>query len=211
MIVAGFYDCTAVCWSMVDGRHIQMYRGHTGAVLCVNFEREHNLVFTSSFDHTVKIWNLLDGSCLKSHVQSIVIGSIAIRGVKELEFKKETCAMISADGGDLLITGNAHFKGKSRFHYSGMIAYMYHSPLCIGTAALLCVSKTSPVLCVLTSFENAKILVEIPMDVYPHIDCPHTCSGNFEWLNGSEDHCSLDFSVYVTDNTGNINVLKLST
>jgi F-box/WD-40 domain protein 2 len=66
IIVASFHTAYAAAWNIESGMQIQAYKGHTSAVLSVDFDYEAGLVATGSADMTVKLWDLHEGLCLKT-------------------------------------------------------------------------------------------------------------------------------------------------
>jgi WD40 repeat protein len=51
---------------MKTGQTIKEFTGHTDTVSCVKFNVAGNLLATASYDCTVKVWNVADGTLIKS-------------------------------------------------------------------------------------------------------------------------------------------------
>ncbi|KAF8516915.1 WD40-repeat-containing domain protein [Hysterangium stoloniferum] len=51
--------------SLETGKTLQIYRGHTGPVTCIAF-REPDVLFTGSWDNTIKAWNISDNALLST-------------------------------------------------------------------------------------------------------------------------------------------------
>jgi WD40 repeat protein len=62
------------------GRCLQTWTSHEDIVTCLVLHEETDRLYSSSFDKTIKCWNILDGTCVgrmcghTDHVRSIVLG-----------------------------------------------------------------------------------------------------------------------------------------
>ncbi|KAF9121381.1 U3 snoRNP protein [Mortierella sp. GBA39] len=80
-------DCRQVAWSL-GGNKVQLFsvetgepglvlHGHSDAIECVSYSPKHNIIATASSDKTVRIWNPVQGGCLKVlRDQNVVFTSI---------------------------------------------------------------------------------------------------------------------------------------
>ncbi|KAG9064826.1 hypothetical protein KI688_003086 [Linnemannia hyalina] len=68
-------DCRQVAWSLGENK-VQLFsvetgepglvlHGHSDAIECVSYSPKHNIIATASSDKTVRIWNSVQGGCLK--------------------------------------------------------------------------------------------------------------------------------------------------
>ncbi|EDV20358.1 uncharacterized protein TRIADDRAFT_31932 [Trichoplax adhaerens] len=66
IILTASFDTSAAAWNWQSGQLIQRFKGHTGAVYCLDYDLDQDLLVTGSTDKTVKIWKLSSGSLLKT-------------------------------------------------------------------------------------------------------------------------------------------------
>ncbi|CAK8672927.1 unnamed protein product [Clavelina lepadiformis] len=64
-LVTGSMDRTAKLWNITSATSLKTFRGHQGAVLCVEVDLESKMLFTGSTDHTIRKWSLATGAPLK--------------------------------------------------------------------------------------------------------------------------------------------------
>lgn len=63
LVVTGSRDTTLRLWNVVTGECIQEFRGHRGAIRCVQFTG--NQIVSGSYDCTIRLWCALQGHCLR--------------------------------------------------------------------------------------------------------------------------------------------------
>jgi mitogen-activated protein kinase organizer 1 len=51
-------DKSVLLWDVSTGNTLQRYRGHNSKVNCVKFNADGTLLITSSYDATVKVWDI---------------------------------------------------------------------------------------------------------------------------------------------------------
>ena len=62
-LVTGYEDAGVGVWEMEGGRQRHCLAGHTGGVTGVALQAD-NIAATSSYDGTVRLWNLEQGVCM---------------------------------------------------------------------------------------------------------------------------------------------------
>ncbi|CAB3978223.1 F-box WD repeat-containing 7-like [Paramuricea clavata] len=65
ILVSGSGDKTAKVWNIRQCRLLHTLVGHNASVFCVDIDEKNNRAFTGSADHTVRIWSMDTGKCLK--------------------------------------------------------------------------------------------------------------------------------------------------
>ncbi len=65
LMASGSSDGTAKLWSLETTRCIRTFAGHDNAVLCLDIENNHEILFTGSLDTTIRSWVLETGEPLK--------------------------------------------------------------------------------------------------------------------------------------------------
>ncbi|MTI21009.1 CHAT domain-containing protein [Fulvivirga sp. RKSG066] len=63
-LVKGKIGNMARMWELQTGVLTQEFRGHTKAVLCMDFSKDGKKLLTGSADNTIKVWNVDDGELL---------------------------------------------------------------------------------------------------------------------------------------------------
>src|SRR5262249_19245748 len=56
---------TVVLWDAHSFRPVAHWRGHTGEINAITFDREGGRVVSASNDHTVRLWDVATGECLR--------------------------------------------------------------------------------------------------------------------------------------------------
>jgi WD40 repeat protein len=56
-VLSGSDDKRMIQWDLRDGRIVHVYKGHGDSVRCISM-REDGIVFTGSYDHSVRCWNV---------------------------------------------------------------------------------------------------------------------------------------------------------
>ncbi|XP_067947133.1 beta-TrCP-like [Watersipora subatra] len=64
-LVSGSQDRLVKAWDIRRCVLIRTLFGHQAAVFCVDMDKAGEFAFSSSADHTVRIWNIADGTCTK--------------------------------------------------------------------------------------------------------------------------------------------------
>ncbi|CAH8621215.1 unnamed protein product [Dicrocoelium dendriticum] len=63
LVVTGSRDTTLRLWDALSGRCIHVFRGHRGAIRCVQFTGTN--VVSGSYDCTVRLWCIRTGNCVR--------------------------------------------------------------------------------------------------------------------------------------------------
>eukprot|EP01063_Lacrimia_lanifica_P031782 TRINITY_DN530_c2_g1_i1.p2 TRINITY_DN530_c2_g1~~TRINITY_DN530_c2_g1_i1.p2 ORF type:complete len:558 (+),score=164.67 TRINITY_DN530_c2_g1_i1:50-1723(+) len=64
--VSGGFDGTVRLWNLNTRQQVQIFKGHTRPVTCVQFNFYGNMVITGSKDGTARFWDIASGICLRS-------------------------------------------------------------------------------------------------------------------------------------------------
>ncbi|CAH8847239.1 unnamed protein product [Trichobilharzia szidati] len=63
LVVTGSRDTTLRLWNVLTGECVQEFRGHRGAIRCVQFTGDQ--IVSGSYDCTIRLWCALQGHCLR--------------------------------------------------------------------------------------------------------------------------------------------------
>nr|CAX73663.1 archipelago [Schistosoma japonicum] len=63
LVVTGSRDTTLRLWNVLSGECLQEFRGHRGAIRCVQFTGDQ--IVSGSYDCTIRLWCALQGHCLR--------------------------------------------------------------------------------------------------------------------------------------------------
>ena len=74
---SGFYDKKIKVWNLDTFKCIQVFKGHTEKVLCLDVTSKGNLLSCSS-DKTIKLWQIETGQLLKSISFDFEVTSIKV-------------------------------------------------------------------------------------------------------------------------------------
>ncbi|KAJ3498470.1 hypothetical protein NLG97_g1097 [Lecanicillium saksenae] len=109
---SGSYDTIVRIWRTNTGECVQILKGHSNWVLCVDFSHDSTLVASGSDDKTVRIWRADTGKCIwtfNGHcgsVQSVVFSHNSIFLVSSSDDK--TARIWRADTGECVQTLEGH-------------------------------------------------------------------------------------------------------
>ncbi|XP_046840183.1 uncharacterized protein LOC124434340 isoform X2 [Xenia sp. Carnegie-2017] len=82
-LVSGSYDKTVKVWDLKTGECRLTMRGHTAAVLCVQFDEQK--IVSGSYDKKIKVWDLHEGTCLMTldgHQDAVTCLNLTHDGMK---------------------------------------------------------------------------------------------------------------------------------
>jgi autophagy-related protein 16 len=88
MVLGGSTDSACRVWNVGNGRARHTLTGHTKQIYAADFASD-NKVVTGSYDRTIKVWELNQGTCLKTILEAKSI-------VNDLEVSKVSNQIISA-------------------------------------------------------------------------------------------------------------------
>jgi COMPASS component SWD3 len=104
-LVTGSEDKLVIIYSIDQSSPLKTFKGHTDAVFAVNFNPQTSLIVSGSFDETVRIWDVKQGTCKVLFAHSEPVSSVC--------FNKDGSLVVSS-GYDGLIriwdssTGQCH-------------------------------------------------------------------------------------------------------